>query len=160
MTNTPEHMPEVDRLKELLLGKAIVAARIAKDEAPDDWSGRGPVGYLTLSDGTNLKVWGNDGGCACSAGCYPLKHLAACDNIITNVEVDERRHSDYDEDPACRTCDAKYYCEEDGHDNTGYYRVFVYAADERINVASFEGSDGNGYYGTGWWLDVVPARAS
>ena len=149
-----EHMPNEDRLRELLLGKKVTSARIA-DEAPDRWMDRGPVGYLTLSDGTTLRVWGNDGGCACDAGCYPLTHLAEADNVITNVEVEERRNGYDVDEPACRTCDAKYYCDQEGHDNTGYFRIFVYAEDERINLASFEGSDGNGYYGTGWWLDVV-----
>ncbi len=153
---TEEHMPDEARLRELLLGKSITEARIAEDETPDRWLDRGPVGYLTLSDGTQLRVWGNDGGCACSAGCYPLTHLAACDNIITNVEVEERRDDDDVETP-CRTCDAEYYCDEEGHDNQGYFRVFVFADNERINVASFDGSDGNGYYGTGWWLDVMEA---
>lgn len=132
---TAEYAPDAERLKELLLGKTIVEARTA-DEPPEKWL-RGPTGYLTLSDGTTLKVWGNDGGCACSSGCYPLATLNRVDNIITNVEVVESPHTD-----------------EDDADGEGYYKIFVYAADERINVASFEGSDGNGYYGTGWWLDV------
>jgi hypothetical protein len=42
---------------------------------------------------------------------------------------------------------------EDGH----VYRLFVYAANDRINVLSVEGDDGNGYYGTGFTLTVVPA---
>ena len=152
MTSTQEHMPDVDRLKELLLGKAIIDARIT-----DDWSDRGPVGYLTLSDGITLKVWGNDGGCACPAGCYPLTTLNRVENIITNVELDERRVGD---DTPCQTCGKTWGCYEDGHDNSyeGHFRIFVFAGDERVNVASFEGSDGNGYYGTGWWLDVVPAQ--
>jgi hypothetical protein len=42
----------------------------------------------------------------------------------------------------------------DYHVGDGYYRIFVFADNRRINVASFDGSDGNGYYGTGWWLAV------
>lgn len=152
MNGTEEHMPSDERLRELLIGKSITDARVAEDERPDPWSD-GPVGYLTLSDGTVLRVWGNDGGCACSAGCYPLKHLATVENIITNVEVDEDRRGD---DTPCRTCGDRW-CWEDGHDNAndGHYRIFVFADNERINLASFEGSDGNGYYGTGWWLDAA-----
>lgn len=148
---TTEHMPDEDRLKELLIGKSIVSAEI-RDERPESYTS-GPTGYLTLSDGTVLKVWGNDGGCACSAGCYPLAHLAACENAITNVVVESRPDSDYETEP-CRTC-GKKYCWEDGHDSGGYYRIFVFSADEKISIASFEGSDGNGYYGTGWWLTVA-----
>lgn len=152
---TAEHMPSEDRLRELLVGRKVVEARIDDEPSPDRWDDRGPVGHLTLSDGTKLQVWGNDGGCACSDGCYPLAHLAAVDNVITNVEVEEWRDGDCREGPACRTCDAKYYCDEDGHENAGYFRVFVYADNERINLASFEGTDGSGDYGTGWWLNVA-----
>lgn len=146
-----EHMPTKDRLHELLVGKKITSVRIA-DESPEAWSA-GPTGWLTLSDGTVLKVWGNDGGCACSAGCYPLTMLNDCDNVITNVEVDAQPDDDYP-GVACRTC-GEHGCYQGGHDNEGYYRIFVFAEDKRINVASFEGSDGNGYYGTGWWLEVM-----
>jgi hypothetical protein len=144
-----EHMPTEDRLRELLVGKSIVTAEVLDESPGEDSYATGPTGVLTLSDGTALKVWGNDGGCACSAGCYPLSHLAACENVITNVQVEERPDGD---DVPCRTC-GKDYCYEHG-EGDGYYRVFVFAIDERINVASFDGSDGNGYYGTGWWLSV------
>lgn len=146
-----EHLPSEDRLRELLAGKKIVNAHMA-DEPPDPSSyTSGPTGYLTLSDGLVLKVWGHDGGCACSSGCYPLAVLNDCDNIITNVEVEERPDEDYG---PCRTCGERN-CYEDDHDNAGYYRIFVFAEDKRINIASFEGSDGGGYYGTGFWIDVV-----
>lgn len=148
-----EHMPSEDRLRELLVGKKVTDARIT-DEPPERWES-GPTGYLTLSDGTVLKVWGNDGGCSCGAGDYPLTHLAEVDNIITNVEIEERPDEDWSDLP-CRTC-GEIHCWKDDHDNEGYYRIFVFAEDQRINLASFDGSDGNGYYGTGWWLDVVVA---
>lgn len=150
MSTETEHMPSEERLRELLVGKSIVSAEI-RDESPEDWTA-GPTGYLTLSDGTVLKVWGNDGGCGCSAGCYPLTALNACKNVITNVQVEERP---VDDDAVCWTCgEESWFC-----DHEGYYRIFVLAfgVDERINVASFEGSDGNGYYGTGWWLSVESA---
>jgi hypothetical protein len=129
-----EHMPSADRLRSLLMGRKIVSTEI-RDEMVGDYYDRGPVGYLTLDDGVVLKVWGNDGGCACSSGCYPLTELNECDNIITNVEVEDSPMGDY-------------------HVGDGYYRIFVFADNRRINVASFDGSDGNGYYGTGWWLAV------
>ena len=148
-----EHLPTEDRLKELLVGKKVVSAVVDPSPPKGPYYDAGPYGLLTLSDGTVLRVWGNDGGCACSAGCYPLAELNACDNIITNVEVEERPGGD---DVDCRTC-GKSYCYESGHDHgdSGYYRIFVFAEDRRINLASFEGSDGNGWYGTGFWIDVV-----
>ena len=142
-----EHMPEAGRLKELLMGRKVVATRMTDEETNEGYM-HGPTGYLTLDDGTELKVWGNDGGCACSAGCYPLTELNTVDNIITNVEVEERPIGDgYD---PCYVC-GETWCGE--HD--GWYRIFVFADNEKINLASFEGSDGNGYYGTGWWLAVM-----
>jgi hypothetical protein len=43
----------------------------------------------------------------------------------------------------------------DGHaDYDGWYRIFVVADAVEVNIASFEGSDGNGYYGTGYTLYV------
>lgn len=143
-----EHMPDEDRLKELLVGKSVVKAEI-RDEPPERYES-GPTGYLTLSDGTVVKVWGNDGGCACSAGCYPLADLNEVENVITNVKVDA--HPD-DGDVTCEVC-GKLYCYEH-EEQQGYYRIFVWAEDKKLKLASFEGSDGNGYYGTGWWLSVV-----
>lgn len=146
-----EHMPEVERLRELLVGKRVVKAEI-RDEGPEDEYGyrdRGPTGFLTLDDRTVLRLWGNDGGCACSAGCYPLTSLNTVENAITNVQIEAQPDGD---DVACPTC-GKDYCYD--HENEGYYRIFVFAQDERFPLASFEGSDGNGYYGTGWWLSVV-----
>lgn len=146
-----EHMPSEDRLRELLIGRSVVNARIS-DESPERYQ-TGPTGFLTLDDGTVLKVWGNDGGCACSAGCYPLASLNGVGNAITNVEVEE--HPADDGTPSvCVECGEKVWnC---GHPE-GWYRIFVYAEDHRIPLASFEGTDGNGYYGTGWWLNVEDA---
>jgi hypothetical protein len=153
-----DHMPSVDRLRALLFGRKIVRVEIT-DEAPERYES-GPTGRLWLDDGTVLKTWGNDGGCACSAGCYPLTTLNTVDNAITNVEIEEHPDGD-DVDSKCRTC-GKDYCWEDGHDNQGYYRIFVIAeeTEERRLLASFDGSDGNGYYGTGWWLTVDKDAAS
>jgi len=113
-------------IEKLLLGHAV--AKVAAD-------------HLLLGDGTLLKLVGNDGGCACNAGCYDLTALNGVENIITSVE--------FDDDPS-----------EDGYDGTGY-RIFVFAGEQRINLATFEGSDGNGYYGTGYHIMVrFPGGAS
>ena len=145
--DSAEDCPTADRLRELLVGKSIVSATVA-DETPDRRHTRGPTGTITLSDETVLKVWGNDGGCACDAGCYPLATLSAPDGIITNVEVDEKPSCD----SKCPECGERDACE-----HQGFYRVFVVAEDKRLTLASFEGSDGNGYYGTGWWMRVEVA---
>jgi hypothetical protein len=96
--------------------------------------------HLRLDDGTVLRVVPNDGGCLCGAGDYDLTALNGCDNIITKVEVvDEDREPDEDG-----------YRGEDAH----AYRVFVYADNQRVNLLSVEGDDGNGYYGTGYSILV------
>lgn len=93
---------------------------------------------LILDDGTELEVVGNEG-CSCGAGEYQLTSLAKCDNVITKVDVDvEGERDEYDD----------YWAEDT------VYKLFVYADNQAINVATVEGSDGNGYYGTGFSIRV------
>ena len=119
---------EEDKLREVLVGRKIVNAERKGDGEFD--------GTLTLDDGTVLELEGNDGGCACSAGCYYLTNVAKVDNIITNVTIYQ--------DPA-----------EDDGEGAGVYEIYVIADNEQVNVARFEGDDGNGYYGTGFSIRVV-----
>lgn len=110
--------------------------------------------HLQLDDGTVIKAIGHDGGCACSAGCYDLSVLNGVDNIITRVDFDYR--------PAG---DGEYPTFDEGDPDapedkwTGYYRVFVFADNQQINLMQFDGTDGNGYYGTGFEILVRPAGA-
>lgn len=96
----------------------------------------GPA-LLRLDDGTELEIIPNQGGCACSAGDYELTELNGIDNIITRVELT-------DNDPP------------DEGDRS--YKIFVYAGDQRVNLATIDGSDGNGYYGTGYEIRVRDAQ--
>jgi hypothetical protein len=93
---------------------------------------------LTLDDGRTLRFVGHEGGCACGAGDYDLTELNGVDNVITRVE--------FVDSPA-------------GDDETGdgHYRIFVFADNRQINLATFEGTDGNGYYGTGYMIQVADA---
>ena len=90
--------------------------------------------HLMLDNGTVLRLEGNEGGCSCGAGDYFLTELNGCDNVITNVEIDVHPGSDYTE-------------------REGYYSIFVFAEHKQL-LAEFEGSDGNGYYGTGFNIAV------
>jgi len=119
---------EEDKLREVLVGRKIVKAERKGDHEFD--------GLLTLDDGTILEVEGNEGGCCCSSGDYYLTELNTVDNIITNVTIQQ--------DPA-----------EDYGDGAGVYEIFVIANNQQINVARFEGDDGNGYYGTGFLIHVL-----
>lgn len=127
-----ERNPTEYRLKELLFGRKIVNV----EEIQGSYDNHYAEGRLTLDDGTVLLVGGNDGGCSCGAGDYSLTTLNRVDNAITNVKVDVTENDRYE-------------------DLT--YRIFVVAEDHNQHlVAQFDGSDGNGYYGTGWWLTVIP----
>lgn len=130
-----ESNPSEDRLRELLVGRRVVATRIDPDA-------HAPVGTLYLDDGTILCVEGNEGCGGCSSGWYALTQLHTVDNAITSVEVEAAP----DDDSA-------------PHGVEGRYRVFV-LADARILLAEFTGTDGNGWYGTGWWLTVVREGSS
>ena len=144
-------------IEALLLGRRIVAAEMGNvsipfpDTMPDWekpwWANTSTAeGVLTLDDGTRIFARGHEGGCSCGAGDYPLARLASTDNVITSVRFEDR--------PADESADDGY-----GVSDRGWYRIFVVADSVEINVASFEGSDGNGYYGTGYELYVWRGEA-
>ena len=119
---------DTDRITELLLGQSF--EKVAWD-------------HILLSNGLLVKVVGNGPQCVCSAGDYNLTRLAdSIDTIITNVEFDYHPVGDFNWDD----------------DNNGYYKIFVVAAEKKINLFTVEGSDGNGYYGTGFELLVRPVE--
>lgn len=93
---------------------------------------------LRLDDGTELEIIPNQGGCGCSAGDYELTGLNGIENIITRVELDATDNPDDD------------YADQS-------YRIYVYAGDQKVNLVQVDGSDGNGYYGTGYEIRVRPA---
>lgn len=144
MTETYDHTSG-DKIAAVLVGRRIVEAEKGEFDFPgrDRWAASAD-GRLVLDDGTVLYLTGNDGGCACSAGCYPLDKVATVDNIITSARVEADPH---DEDEAWGT----------GGRENGTYRIFVIADNIEINVAEFVGTDGNGYYGTGFEITVVRA---
>lgn len=148
-------LDETDHLqiRGLLVGRRIVAADMGQVPIPwgdDDeyhWH-RNAEGVLTLDDGTRIYVRGHEGGCACSAGDYELTHLASVDNVITEVRFDDNPGND------------DYNRDTDEYGTYGWYKIFVVADATEINIATFEGSDGNGYYGTGYELYVQRAEAA
>ena len=76
--------------------------------------------HLLLDNGTLLKLVGHEGGCACGAGDYELTELNGVDNVITAVE--------FRNDP-----------DEEYRDEKGVYQIFVFADNQKINLATFEG---------------------
>ncbi len=121
-----------DDITALLLGRTVT--KVDKDK-------------LRLDDGRVLKLIGNDGGCACSAGCYDLTELNGTDNVITYVEFSDNPAGDY--------CDVD---ETNDEDDYGTYKIFVFADNKKINLATFAGTDGNGYYGPGYRIEVMVGR--
>lgn len=111
-----------DAIADLLVGRRVV-------KVSDD--------TLQLDDGRTLTFVGNDGGCACNAGCYDLTALNDVDNIITRVDFINAPSGD------------------DFGDGEGRYEIFVFADNQLINLATFTGTDGNGYYGTGYTITVT-----
>lgn len=92
---------------------------------------------MTLDNGTVLKIVPNQGSC-CSSGDYWLKDVAGFDNAIMNVEVIESTN-----------------------DNYTLYSIFVYTEgiETAKEVAIIEGDDGNGYYGSGFTINVVEVES-
>jgi hypothetical protein len=97
---------------------------------------------LRLDDGRELVFDGHDGGCACGAGDYELTALNEVDNVITRVEFLDSPDGD---DHPC---------------GDGRYEIFVFADNKMVNLATFKGTDGNGYYGTGYQITVRTPVAS
>lgn len=76
----------------------------------------------------------------CSSGWYELTALNDCENVITRAEVTEEPVDS-----------------DDGRDEFLRYTLFVFADNQKVNLATVEGDDGNGYYGTGFTIVVTPA---
>lgn len=93
---------------------------------------------LILDNGIILEVVANQGCGGCSSGWYSITKLNEVDNAITNVEFE---------------CDDIESNEENDYNDTSY-KIFVFCEDTRINLLQVDGSDGNGYYGTGYEIIV------
>jgi hypothetical protein len=87
---------------------------------------------LYLDNGTELRIIPNSGCGGCSAGNYQLTELNTTDNAITNVE---------------------FTCEDIG-DYEQSYKIFVFQEDKKMRIVQVDGSDGNGYYGNGYEIEV------
>lgn len=112
-------------IEELLLGHKVTA---------DDYD------KLILDNGVVLQINPNIGCGGCESGNYYLEHISSVNNAITNVEfVNEHEDGEYDD------FDAEYY---------QHYKIFVIADGMTTELLDVYGTDGNGYYGTGYTIDV------
>lgn len=96
---------------------------------------------LILDNGVVLQINPNSGCGGCESGNYYLQHIESVNNAITNVEF----VNDYEVN------DDDYYDEEDYYQ---HYRIFVIADGVTTELLDVYGTDGNGYYGTGYTIDV------
>lgn len=122
--------PDDSDWESLLVGHRIVhAEQYNEDEA-----------LLTLETGKKFRVRGNEGCGGCSNGYYWVSRIAAVDNVITAVRCDtEPVHESEDR-----------YCEE-----AYVYHVFVITGAGEVEMLTVEGDDGNGYYGSGYYLELL-----
>lgn len=144
---------DTEEITNLLIGRRIIQAEMGQfaypllsnaDRNPYlDWTQHADA-RLTLDDGTVLYLTGNEGCGGCPSGNYDLEKVATVDNIITSARIE----ADPDD----------YYDDKDRDE--GYYRIYVIAEATEINVAEFVGTDGNGYYGTGFELTVIKPAAA
>lgn len=88
---------------------------------------------LILDNGVVLQINPNIGCGGCESGNYYLEHIASVNNVITNVEFVEEFEDD---------C---YY---------EHYKIFVIADGMTTELLDVYGTDGNGYYDTGYTIDV------
>lgn len=88
---------------------------------------------LVLDNGVMLQINPNIGCGGCESGNYYLQHISSVNNAITNVEFVEEFEDD---------C---YY---------EHYKIFVIADGMTTELLDVYGTDGNGYYGTGYTIDV------
>jgi hypothetical protein len=155
ITTNWDNCPPTKDVRDALVGRRIVS--VARREATaKEYDLFGDVGILTLDDGTVVEVAGHDGGCACSAGCYELSHLGQVDNVITDVRIEDDPASEDDRCSSCDSWDCLTGC-IDPKKPSGTYRLFVLSETWQM-LAEFEGTDGNGYYGSGWHFRVLGTR--
>ena len=93
---------------------------------------------LILDNGIILEVIANEGCDICGSGWYSITKLNEVDNAITDVQF---------------ICDDIEPNEKNDYSDTSY-KIFVFCEDTRINLLQVDGSDGNGYYGTGYTITV------
>lgn len=126
---------DVDEIKKELVGHRIIHTA-SKDL--DTYHG---VVEFTLDNGRVFVVEEAEGGCACSNGCFNVANPETTDQIITNVEFEEKDKYD------------NSYGSAANRDGEAIIKLFVYADQIKTELIRSEGGD-NGYYGWGYNIHV------
>jgi hypothetical protein len=101
-----------------------------------------PQARLTLDDGTKLVAVGHSGGCTCGQGDFEFTkafYQGSPSARIMNTTVEMEGEEWYD-----------------GDISANVFKVFVIVDDEKLPLLEFEGYEGDGYYGRGFWLYAYP----
>lgn len=127
----------------LLIGRYITNIETGTFETMD-WMEdcEKPQALITLDDGTQLLAVGRTGGCACGQGDFYFAkafYQGSPSARIMNVMVEMEGEPGYDGEISA-TC----------------FKVFAIVDDEKLPLLEFEGYEGEGYYGRGFWLYAYP----
>ena len=99
-------------------------------------------GTITLDNGTELDIDGNEGCGGCESGWYWLEETYKRGNSRARIMS---AHVGYDEDDEAAPSVYTIFVMVDGNPS-------------QLPLATVCGDDGNGYYGTGFTLTVRPVR--
>lgn len=129
----PIHHADSKAISALFVGRKIVATDLAERT-------------MTLDNGVKLRIRPNEGS-EFSGGDYFLDSICDFEHAITSVKVESKETADYK--------------------RSTQYTLFVYAngvavgnaAKKKVKgkVAVVSGDDGNGYYGSGFSIEVIEA---
>lgn len=103
----------------------------------------GEYGTITLDNGTELDIDGNEGCGGCENGRYWLEETYKRGNSRARIMS---AHVGYDEDDEAALSVYTIFVMVDGNPS-------------QLPLATVRGDDGNGYYGTGFTLTVRPANS-
>lgn len=92
---------------------------------------------FTLDNGAVVQIVGNEGCGGCGSGWYSVDRIASTEHVITGVSV------------------SGDFVDEESEDER--YTIVVYSAGVPAGeeIATISGNDGNGYYGTGFTINVA-----
>lgn len=124
------YCPEQAHWEKILVGRRVVEA--VQDNENE--------GRLVLDNGQTIKVRANEGCGGCSSGWYWIERIASVDNVITSVREEViAKHDEND----------RYY------DEAYTFHIYVITAAGEVEMLTIDGDDGNGYYGSGYSIELL-----
>lgn len=129
MTDTYIDYTEIERLREVLVGRKILSV------IPNHLGTYHGTVKFVLDNGTVLTAMESDGGCACANGCFALSVAegVAGAGVITSVDMTE---------------EVEYGVVGDGQSTISIF-VYFEGLPSAVKALTSDGGD-NGYYGWGF----------